>query len=410
MGTSGMSSLAGLAPASLPTRGLDRWLGALLRRFFKDAPLRFALRDGTVLLAPVERPVATVVLASREDLLSLVWDPEAHFGDAYASGRIDVEGDLVAAVIAAYRAVGRPRRAPWQGHSLRASRANVQHHYDLGNDFYRLWLDEHLVYTCAYFDRPERSLEEAQLAKLDYVCRKLHLVPGEAVVEAGCGWGALALHMARNYGVQVKAYNVSREQVLYARDCARRENLDGLVEFIEDDYRGIQGRFDAFVSVGMLEHVGPRSFAALAGVIDRCLDPTRGRGLLHFIGQDRPASLNAWIRKRIFPGAYPPTLGQAIVQVLQPAGVSVLDVENLRLHYARTLCHWRERFEHAVDHVRARYGEPFTRAWRLYLAGSEAAFLAGSMHLFQVVFARASRSEIPWTRAGLYAEAVNGEL
>lgn len=409
MGTSGMSDLAGLAPASLPARGLDRWVGALLRRLFKDAPLRFALRDGTVLLAPVEPPVATIVLSGRDDLWRLLWDPETHFGDGYASGRIDVEGDLVAALMAAYRAVGKQRRAPWRGHSPRRSRSNVHRHYDLGNDFYRLWLDEHLVYTCAYFDRPERTLEEAQIAKLDYVCRKLGLQPGETVVEAGFGWGALALHMARKYGVRVKAYNVSREQVLYARDQARGQNLDGLVEFVEDDYRAIRGRFDAFVSVGMLEHVGRRNLSALARVIDGCLRP-HGRGLLHFIGQDHPASLNPWIRKRIFPGAYPPTLGEAIVRVLQPAGVSVVDVENLGRHYARTLWHWRERYERAADHVRARYGEEFTRAWRLYLAGSEAAFVAGSMHLFQVVFARPASDGIAWTRAGLYVEAANGEL
>ena len=411
MSTSRMSGFAGLAPAGLPSRGVDRWLGALLLRRFGEAPLRFELGDGTVLLTPHERPVATIVLADRRELVPLVWDPETHFGDAYASGRIDVEGDLVAGVIAAYRAVGRLRRAPWGGHSLRASRVNVHRHYDLGNDFYRLWLDGDLVYTCAYFERPEATLEEAQAAKLDYVCRKLHLQPGETVVEAGCGWGALALYMARHYGVRVKAYNLSREQIGYARERAARDGLDRRVEFVEQDYRAIEGRYDAFFSVGMLEHVGLNRFGDLGRVIDRCLDPERGRGLLHFIGRDHPGSLNAWIRKRIFPGAYPPTLSEAAEHVLQPARVSIQDVENLRLHYARTLSHWRERFEQAVDRVTDRYGEPFARAWKLYLAGSEAAFLSGSMQLFQVLFARPSSPEIPWTRAGLYSSGTaNGEL
>jgi cyclopropane-fatty-acyl-phospholipid synthase len=406
-----MSGLAGLAPARLPGRGLDRWLGALLLHRFGGAPLRFELGDGTVLLDPPERPVAAIVLGDRRELLPLVFDPETHFGDAYASGRIDVKGDLVAGVIAAYRAVGRLRRPPWRGHSMRASRENVHRHYDLGNDFYRLWLDERLVYTCAYFERPDATLEEAQAAKLDYVCRKLRLSPGETVVEAGCGWGALALHMARHYGVRVKAYNVSQEQIRYARECAARDGLDRQVEFVEQDYRAIEGRYDVFVSVGMLEHVGLSRFGTLARVIDRCLDPERGRGLLHFIGRDHPGSLNAWIRKRIFPGAYPPTLSQAAERVLQPARVSILDVENLRLHYARTLSHWRARFEEAGDRVKERYGEPFARAWRLYLAGSEAAFVSGSMQLFQVVFARPSSPEIPWTRAGLYSSrTANGEL
>jgi cyclopropane-fatty-acyl-phospholipid synthase len=403
-------SLTGLASPSIPTRGLDRWLGALLRRAYGEAPLRFKLRDGTVLLAPAKGHVATVVLADRRALFSLLWDPEQRFGDAYASGRIDIEGDLVAAATVAYQASGRAHRARWRGHSLRASRANVRHHYDLGNDFYRLWLDERLVYTCAYFARRELTLEEAQVAKMDHVCRKLRLAPGETAVEAGCGWGALALHMARHYGVHVKAYNVSREQLRYARESAERQGLERQVEFVEADYREIQGHFDVFVSVGMLEHVGLGNFGSLSQVIDRCLDPA-GRGLLHFIGRDRPAALNAWIRKRIFPGGYVPTLSQTFEHVLEPAGLSVLDVENLRFHYARTLAHWSERFEAAFERVKARYGSWFSRAWRLYLAGSQAAFQAGSLQLFQVLFARPASAAIPWTRAELYdAERTHADV
>jgi cyclopropane-fatty-acyl-phospholipid synthase len=332
--------------------------------------------------------------------LSLLLDPEVRFGDAYASGRIEIEGDLLAALLAAYDALGvrqGRRRVRWHGHSPLAARHNVHRHYDLGNDFYRLWLDERMVYTCAYFPRPDASLEDAQLAKLDHVCRKLQLRPGDTVVEAGCGWGALALHMARAYGARVKAYNVSAEQVRYARSRAEREGLSGQVEFVEDDYRNIAGRFDAFVSVGMLEHVGLGQYRALGRVIDRSLDPVRGRGLLHFIGQHRHAAMNGWIDKRIFPGAYPPTLDEAAAGVLQAADVDIVDVENLRRHYALTLAHWRARFEGAYEEVKRRYGATFARSWRLYLAGSEASFLASSLQLFQVVFAR-PRAEMPWTR------------
>jgi cyclopropane-fatty-acyl-phospholipid synthase len=280
----------------------------------------------------------------------------------------------------------------------------VHRHYDLGNDFYALWLDEQLLYTCAYFESPEQSLEEAQVAKMDHVCRKLGLRPGETVVEAGCGWGALALHMARQYGVRVRAYNVSREQIAWARDRSRREGLERLVEFVEDDYRAIRERCDAFVSVGMLEHVGRRSYRELSGVIARSLDPTRGRGLLHFIGRDRPRPLNAWIRRRIFPGAYPPALAEVDELVLGPARLAVVDVENLRAHYALTLRHWRERYERAAADGRVGRDERFRRTWRLYLAGSEAAFRTGSLQLFQVVFAPSRSSGAPWTRRGLYAE------
>ena len=187
------------------------------------------------------------------------------------------------------------------------------------------------------------SLDEAQRAKLDLVCRKLQLRPGDTVVEAGCGWGALALHMARHYGVHVKAFNVSREQLAFARERAAREGLSDRVEFIDDDYRNVRGTFDAFVSIGMLEHVGCRHFRRFADVLRRSLRRDGGRGLLHFIGRDAPRPLNAWIRRRIFPGAYTPTLAEVTTRVLAPAGMSVIDVENLRLHYARTLAHWGER-------------------------------------------------------------------
>jgi cyclopropane-fatty-acyl-phospholipid synthase len=334
----------------------------------------------------------------------LILNPELTLGEAYMSGDLDIRGDLVAAVEAGYRAIeGRMARGPSTGrHSIRVSRDNVEHHYDLGNDFYRLWLDEQMVYTCAYFPVPDVSLEAAQTAKLDYVCRKLSLRRGERVVEAGCGWGALALHMARHYGVNVTAYNLSREQIRFARERAESEGLGGRVTFVEEDYRRIDGRFDVFVSVGMLEHVGRENYATLGHLIERCLVPRGGRGLLHFIGRDRPRPLNAWIRRRIFPGAYPPALAEVLEEVLQPCGLSVLDVENLRLHYARTLAHWRGRYERVWQQVVERYGEVFARAWRLYLAGSQAAFNTGSLQLFQVAFARSGSNDMPWTRAGLY--------
>src|SRR5688500_16767519 len=256
-----------------------------------------------------------------------------------------------------------------------------------------------MLYTCAYFAHPGVSLEQAQVAKMDLVCRKLHLQPGETVVEAGCGWGALALHMARRCGVTVKAFNVSREQLAYARERAAREGLAGRVEFIDDDYRNVSGRFDAFVSVGMLEHVGPHHFSTLSEVLRRTVRRDGGRGLLHFIGRDVPRPLNAWIRRRIFPGAYTPTLADVTTRVLAPARMSVLDVENLRLHYERTLAHWADRFAAAGARIRDEYGEDFRRAWELYLAGSRAAFATGWMQLYQIVFTPHEAPPPSWTRS-----------
>ena len=386
---------------------LDRWALRLVQRQIAAAPLRYLLWDGYELAPAGTSAVATLSFRNRRALYSLLWEPELNFGEAYMFGAVDVGGDLLGALEAIYRALGplTPRRW-WRAagaNSPSRARDNVHHHYDLGNAFYRLWLDREMVYTCAYFPTPEATLEEAQAAKMDRVCRKLRLRAGERVVEAGSGWGALALHMARRCGVTVRAFNVSREQVAWSRERARREGLDGLVEFVEDDYRNFGGQCDAFVSVGMLEHVGPADYDTLGRVINRALGPN-GRGLLHFIGRNQPSPLNPWIRKRIFPGASTPTLVEVFEPVLQPHELSVLDVENLRLHYAATLDHWRRRFAAASAEVRRMFDDTFVRAWELYLTGSQAAFSTGSLQLFQVLFARGGTNAIPWTRDNVVKE------
>jgi cyclopropane-fatty-acyl-phospholipid synthase len=355
--------------------------------------------------------IGTVRFADRTTIARLAWDPEAGFGDAFSTGRIVVEGDLIASLECIYLAVPETPplftrlRAKWldglQANTASGSRTNIQRHYDLSNDFYRLWLDERMLYTCAYFPTPEVSLEAAQEAKLEMICRKLQLQPGETVVETGCGWGALAIYMAQRHGARVKAFNISREQIVYAREWAKREGVVGSVEFIEDDYRNVTQRFDVFCSVGMLEHVGLDHYRDLGRVITRTIGDT-GRGFLHFIGRNRVRPLNTWIRKRIFPGAYPPTLRESL-GVLEPDGFSVLDVENLRLHYAKTLEHWLGRFESSFDEVARMRGLEFARAWRLYLAGSVAAFRVGNLQLFQVLFAGKRSQFVPWTRERLYA-------
>jgi cyclopropane-fatty-acyl-phospholipid synthase len=256
--------------------------------------------------------------------------------------------------------------------------------------------------TCAYYAEPGLTLGQAQVAKLDHVCRKLRLRPGERVLEAGCGWGGLARHMAEHYGVTVRAFNLSREQVAYARDRARSAGLADRVEFVEEDYRNATGTYDAFVSVGMLEHVGLENFGELGRVINRSLTPA-GRGLIHSIGRNSPRPLDPWTEKRIFPGAYPPALSE-MMGIFEPFDLSILDVENLRLHYARTLEDWLEQFERNGERVAEMFDEQFVRMWRMYLAGSIATFRVGGLQLFQVVFAREANNDIPWTRAHLYAE------
>ena len=390
---------------------LSRSLAERLQRRLLRAGVRVELWNGASPYTVERRPVGTLVLRDARTLWGLVYNPHLQFGESYMRGSLEVRGLLEPVLEALSRLSPAPTRRERLHlrfalpNSFRRARRNVHHHYDLGNDFYEGWLDRQLLYTCAYFDHPDVPLEDAQVAKMDLVSRKLRLQPGETVIEAGCGWGALALHMARRYGVRVKAFNISREQIAYARTRAAREGLAGQVEFIDDDYRNVVGDCDVFVSVGMLEHVGIRHFSSLAAVLARVVRRSCGRGLLHFIGRDIPRPLNAWIRRRIFPGGYPPALTEVATRVLAPAQMSILDVENLRLHYARTLAHWSSRFASMGDQVRTRYGDEFKRAWELYLAGSEAAFAVGSLQLFQVVFAPFEAEPPYWTRADIYGNA-----
>ncbi len=401
--------------ASPPQSGGGSFEGKILRRLLNaigNPAIEFVLWTGERITTSKDPIVSRVGIADRRTLFGLARDPHIRFGDAYSEGRITIDGDLLQFIETMYRAApvqpkavrtlasllkGAHRR---QRNTLRGSRDHIHHHYDIGNDFYSLWLGDTMAYTCAYYSTPDATLDQAQIAKFDHVCRKLQLRPGESVVEAGFGWGGLSMHMARHYGVKVRAFNISREQVAYARERAKREGLSGQIEFVEDDYRNITGRYDAFVSVGMLEHVGVENYPALGGIIRRVLGDN-GRGLIHSIGRNRPAPLHPWITKRIFPGAYPPSLGE-FMQIFEPWEFSVLDVENLRLHYARTLTHWLDLYNANASRVRKMFDEKFERMWRLYLAGSIAGFTTGTLQLFQVVFATKQNNNVPWTRAHLH--------
>ncbi len=389
---------------------LERFLVAKMLHAFGDPPIDVLLWNRQTIPSRRGNAVARVLIRDRGALFRLVADPELNFGELYSAERIEVRGNLVDFLEAVYKVWPLPGQnridsllAPLNDarrNSLSGSRRNIHHHYDIGNDFYKLWLDERMLYTCAYFPTPDSSLEEAQLAKMDHVCRKMRLQPGEKVVEAGCGWGSLAMHMAKHYGVTVSAYNISSEQIAYARERAKAEDLGDRVEFIEDDYRNVRGDYDAFVSVGMLEHVGTSHYRELGGVIDRSLKDT-GRGLIHSIGLNYPRPMDPWTERHIFPGACPPSLAQ-MMQIFEPYDFSVLDVENLRLHYAKTLEHWLQRYEANADRVMDMFDPQFVRAWRLYLAGSMTSFKTGLMQLFQVSFARADNNQVPWTRDHLY--------
>ena len=410
----------GLVPASDddhdlgPSRPYERYVVERIVDLLGSPAVRLELWDGFGVDGTTEdKLVGTVRINTRSALRRIITNVMVGLGDEYSAGRVEVDGDLVDVLTECFAKMKDPvgmlgflqrimTRRP-RVNSLSGSKENIHHHYNIDNDFYRLWLDHEMQYTCAYFARDDYTLEDAQIAKMDHICRKLRIQPGDRVVEAGCGWGGLARHMALYYGARVTAYNISTEQIRYARERADREGFRDRVEYFEDDYRNIKGEFDVFVSVGMLEHVGVEAYPGLGKVIDDHL-AENGRALIHSIGRNKPRPMNSWIEKRIFPGAYPPALSE-MMSIFEPVDLSVLDVENLRLHYARTLEHWLYRFDKNEDKVMQTFDKVFVRAWRLYLSGSIAAFLSGNLQLFQVVFARERDNSIPWTREHMYSPA-----
>lgn len=363
-------------------------------------PVALELWDESRILPDSGSPIATVRIRTRKALYRMLADPEFQIASCYVEGDLVIEGDLVALLELATRSA--PRKGSVQTsliHKLRRyqlgirphhAHNNIQAHYDVGNEFYRLWLDPTMTYTCAYFADDNATLHDAQVAKMDLVCDKLGLRPGDRVVEVGCGWGSLALHMAERYGASVRAFNLSSEQTSYAREQARTRELTGRVEFVNDDYRAVTGSYDAFVCVGMLEHVGLRQYAELGRLIDRCL-VGGGRGLLHSIGRHRHFPPNRWMQRTIFPEGYVPSLRE-MMAVFEAGDLVVHDVENLRDHYTLTLEHWLKGFEQHRAEVERMFDERFVRTWRLYLASCIASFRAGWHQLYQLVFTRSGES------------------
>lgn len=393
---------------------LDHWLINQVLDTVGRPELKIIAWNGKTVYGEHKQNVPVVTLCDRASLLRLIIDPEMSFGDLYSNGRIRFEGNLSGLLIDSFgrmsdygtgnkiRRVIKGALHHTIGNTLSRAKDNIYHHYDLSNDFYKKWLDtEAMQYTCAYFPEDNMTLEQAQTAKLHHICRKLQLKPGDTVVEAGCGWGGLARFMAMHYGVTVNAYNISREQIAFAKNKAQEMGLADKITYVEDDYRNIKGKYDVFVSVGMLEHVGTDNFKTLGDVINRCLKPD-GRGLIHSISRNQPGQMSSWIERRIFPGGYAPALSE-MMDIFEHHDFSVWDVENLRLHYARTLEHWLQRFEEHEGEVADMFDESFVRAWRLYLCGSIASFVSGTNGLFQVLFARGDCNDVPSSRAYIYA-------
>jgi cyclopropane-fatty-acyl-phospholipid synthase len=391
-------------------------LQGIVRSVEFGQPFRFILPGGRSIGHGSGPPAFTVHFKTGRAVRDVMTRSSLGFGEAYVRGDIDVEGDLQQVALLGFAVQDRilngsplERIAYVLGfrgrrNTLPNSRRNIAAHYDLANDFYELWLDRQMQYTCAYFDQPTDTLEDAQVRKMDLVCRKLNLKPGELVVEAGGGWGGLALHMVRHWDVRVKSFNISQSQVQFARARAAEYGIPTeRLEYVQDDYRNIPqhvAQCDKFASICMLEHVGRENYEAFLGLIGSVLRD-RGLALLQFISRTTPsATPNPWLEKHVFPGYYNPSLGELLAALeRRRSPLQLIDTENMRFHYALTLRHWLARLEANAEAIRAAWGEEVLRTFRLYLAGGLADFTQGQGTLvYQALLSNGPDNEAPLDR------------
>ena len=337
------------------------------------------------------------------------------FGEAYMVGRVDLEGDLADLMSSALRnglMSITEKSNGFTGNTLlwtagklfmhNREKENIAHHYDLGNDFFRLWLDKSLTYSCAYFRHDSDTLDEAQKQKIEHSLRKLRLQSGETLLDIGCGWGALVMRAADKFGVNATGITLSEEQFAGANKAIVSRGLEEKAIVGLSDYRALadEGKqFDKIVSIGMIEHVGKGNLAGFVRDVQTLLKPG-GLALLHFITSVKEGAVNRWIEKYIFPGGYIPTLPEMIAH-LSERDFRIWDVENLAPHYRLTLDAWSKRFERALPKVREKFDERFVRMWRLYLRTSSAAFREGAVEVHQILVSRGQPNNLPLMRGNI---------
>jgi cyclopropane-fatty-acyl-phospholipid synthase len=351
-------------------------------------------------------PCFTLVFHEKFPTLKLIDDPIMTLGEAYMDGLVDINGEMEEFIRVAYS----NKEIFWKGRlprlpkvSLRKQKENVQHHYDLGNDFYSLWLDETMSYSCAYFQTPEDSLEQAQMQKIDHTLKKLQLKPGETLLDIGSGWGWLILRAAEQYGVKSMGITLSEEQYKMTQERIKDLGLQGRVEvdLISFSEFAEKGRvFDKIASVGMFEHVGQAYYPQFMKSVHSLLKE-RGLALLHSITKPLEQPTDPWITKYIFPGGHIPSLRE-IIRLLPDYNFHPIDMESLRLHYAMTLDRWGDRFEEHVDKIKEMYDERFVRMWHLYLRTCAASFRVSGLNIHQILFSKGLNNDLFLTRDHLY--------
>ncbi|SPF51101.1 cyclopropane fatty acyl phospholipid synthase (unsaturated-phospholipid methyltransferase) [Candidatus Desulfosporosinus infrequens] len=339
----------------------------------------------------------------------VICDPSLAFGEGYMHKKIDIEGSVRKAIESIYKNQDGflSQKKPYVklvkifSNSIRKSKEDVQFHYDIGNDFYRLWLDETMTYSCAYFKSPEDSLFQAQANKVDHILRKLNLQAGQTLLDIGCGWGELILTAAKTYRVKALGITLSSEQYSRVQERIENENLQDLVEVQQIDFRELKDRtFDRVVSVGMIEHVGKEQLNGYFSTVKSLLNES-GVTLLHCITSDDEVGTDSWIDKYIFPGGYIPAVNE-LITLMAANKFYLIDLESLREHYTRTLEHWAKNFEQALPVIEKMKSETFIRMWRLYLNACAASFHSGNNDVHQFLFTKGVNNTWPLTRAYMY--------
>jgi cyclopropane-fatty-acyl-phospholipid synthase len=395
---------------------IEKMVGEL--RAQASLPLAIELWNGRR-YALGEQPTVTLRVPSASSLKYLMNADLAKLGEAYVEGLLEIEGPIGDAIRAAEslaQRLGGDRRGRAPAllrnlHSKKSDAAAIRYHYDVSNDFYGLWLDARMVYSCAYFKTGEESIELAQEQKLDHICRKLMLKPGERFLDIGCGWGALAMHAAAHYGVRALGITLSQNQHALADERIKAAGLQDKCEVRLQDYRDVPGEgvIDKIASVGMFEHVGLKNLPVYFGAIRRLL-ADGGIVLNHGITSIDPDSRSVglgggdFIGKYVFPHGELPHLS-LVLREMGAAGLEVMDSETLRLHYAKTLQQWSERLEGNLEQAKAFAGERRLRIWRTYLAGCAHAFAQGWVSIQQVLAVKAGdakKNPLPWTRDYMY--------
>ncbi|HAL39910.1 MAG TPA: class I SAM-dependent methyltransferase [Polaromonas sp.] len=384
-------------------------------------PFAIGLPDGSHYRTDPSEPVFTVMFRSDAALLSVFTRGQIGLLESYFDQSVDVEGDfgaaLAAGLLSGLDMHGKAlidvengiHELRYSNHSAAQAKANARAHYGLGAAFYRLWLDDPLMmYTCGYWPEGTQTLEQAQQRKIDYVCRKIQLARGERFIDIGCGFGGFMFRAWETLGAIGTGLNTTTEQVDWLHSEIKRRGLDHTLSVREADFRAADAQYDKVVSIGVLEHAGRDQLAAVVRAHAELLKPG-GLGMLHFIGHVGPRETDLFIRKHVFPGGWIPGLSEVIIE-MERCGLEVLDIENLRRHYALTLDEWARRFEQQWEAIQAldpqRFDERFHRVWRTYLVGCAEMFRspAGYTHLFQIVFSKGNvtRASYPMSRTHLY--------